>query len=131
VLPPGWVVRLQAPISLDDESEPEPDLVVVPGRPNDYRTSHPSHPALVVEVAESSLEVDRAHKGSLYARAGIEDYWIVNLLDGAIEIHRDPAPDATAIYGWRYRSIVTVRPPDVATPLAFPDARIALGDVLG
>src|SRR2546428_1292450 len=73
VLPGGWIVRIQAPVSLDDDSEPEPDLVVVPGRPGDYHDSHSAHPALAIEVAESSLELDRQHKGRLYARAGIGD----------------------------------------------------------
>ncbi len=63
ILPPGWIVRIQLPVSLDDESEPEPDLVVVPGNPADYRHSHPQRPALVVEVADSSLYFDREHKG--------------------------------------------------------------------
>src|SRR5437762_12354221 len=66
VLPAGWIVRTQAPVSLDEESEPEPDLVVVPGRPGDYRGGHPAHPALAVEVAESSLAFDRERTGSLY-----------------------------------------------------------------
>src|SRR5882762_4881272 len=74
ILPPGWIVRIQLPVSLDDESEPEPDLVVVPGNPADYRHAHPQRPALAVEVADSSLSFDREHKGSLYARAGIEDF---------------------------------------------------------
>jgi Uma2 family endonuclease len=72
-LPPDWLVRIQLPVSLDDESEPEPDRVVVRGHPRDYRGSHPDHPVLAVEVAESTLSFDREHKGSLYARAGIED----------------------------------------------------------
>src|SRR4029077_12375531 len=63
VLPRGWLVRIQLPVSLDDESEPEPDLVVVPGFSADYRQSHPEPPALVVEVADSSLSFDREHKG--------------------------------------------------------------------
>jgi len=63
-----------------------------------------SHPALVIEVAESSLDFDRGQKGSLYARAGIADYWIVNLVDRVLEVYRDPAPDASAPYGWGYRS---------------------------
>ena len=98
-LPGGWIVRVQAPVSLDDDSEPEPDLVVVPGRPGDYHDGHPAHPALAVEVAESSLEFDRQHKGSLYARAGIQDYWIVNLTGRVLEVCRDPAPDPAAAYG--------------------------------
>jgi Uma2 family endonuclease len=130
ILPPGWIVRVQLPLSLDDESEPEPDVVVVAGRPADYRRAHPAHPALVVEVAESSLELDRSHKGGLYARAGIEDYWIVNLPMRVLEVHRDPAADATAPYGWRYRSVATLRPVDVVTPLAFPSGPIVVADLL-
>jgi Uma2 family endonuclease len=129
-LPSGWIVRTQAPVSLDDESEPEPDLVVVPGRPTDYRHAHPEHPALAIEVAHSSLHFDRRDKGSLYARAGIEDYWIVNLVDRVLEIYRDPSPDPSAIYGWRYRSVTTLAPPAVAIPLAFATSRIAVADLL-
>jgi Uma2 family endonuclease len=78
-LPPGWIVSVQSPVSIDDESEPEPDVSVAPGQLADYRDAHPSRPVLVVEVAESSLRFDRRRKGSLYARAGLPDYWIVNL----------------------------------------------------
>jgi Uma2 family endonuclease len=66
-LEPGWLVRSQGPIALDDESEPEPDVAVTRGARRSYSRQHPSRPALVVEVAESSLAVDREHKGSLYA----------------------------------------------------------------
>ena len=129
-LPPGWIVRTQMPVSLDDESEPEPDLVVVRGRPGDYRGSHPERPALAVEVAESSLGFDREQKGSLYARAGIEDYWIVNLIDRALEVYRDPEPDASARYGWRYRSVAVLAPPAVTAPLALPSSQITVADLL-
>jgi len=128
--PGGWIVRVQAPVSLDDDSEPEPDLVVVPGRPGDYHDGHPAHPALAVEVAESSLEFDRQHKGSLYARAGIQDYWIVNLTGRVLEVCRDPAPDPAAAYGWRYRSVASLTPPAVVMPLAFTSSRIAVADLL-
>jgi Uma2 family endonuclease len=129
-LPPGWIVRTQSPVSLDDESEPEPDLVVVPGEPADYRHQHPAHPVLAVEVAASSLQLDREHKGSLYARAGIEDYWIVNLVDRVVEVYRDPGLDPSASYGWRYRSLATFRPPAVVVPLAFPSSAVAVADLL-
>ena len=129
-LPSGWIVRTQLPVSLDDESEPEPDLVVVPGRPADYRHAHPERPALAVEVSDSSLHFDRQQKGSLYARAGIEDYWIVNLVDRVLEVYRDPGPDPSALYGWRYRSVRTLAPPAVVVPLAFPSGQIAVLDLL-
>jgi Uma2 family endonuclease len=130
ILPPGWIVSVQSPVSLDEESEPEPDLVVVPGRPTDYRHEHPARPALAIEVAESSLAFDREHKGSLYARAGIQDYWIVNLVDRVLEIYRDPAPDASAPYGGRYRSVTTLAPPAVVVPLALATAQLAVADLL-
>ncbi len=130
VLPPGWIVRLQAPVALDDESGPEPDLVVVAGRPGDYGDSHPAHPALAIEVAESSLRFDRERKGSLYARAGIGDYWIVNLVDRVLEVYRAPAPDASAVYGWRYRSITRLAPPGIVLPIAFPSGPIRVADLL-
>jgi Uma2 family endonuclease len=130
VLPRGWLVRIQLPVSLDDESEPEPDLVVVPGLPADYRQSHPERAALVVEVADSSLSFDREHKGSLYARAGVEDYWIVNLVDHVLEVYRDPGPDPLAVHGWRYRSVTTLTQSAGVVPSAFPDGRIAVADLL-
>jgi Uma2 family endonuclease len=129
VLPAGWIVRLQAPVSLDEESEPEPDLVVVRGSPGDYRASHPARPALAVEVAETSLEFDRERKGSLYARAGIQDYWIVNLVDRALEIYREPEPDPTARYGWRYGSFTSLTPESFVVPLAFASSRIVVADL--
>ena len=130
MLPPSWLVRTQAPISLDDESEPEPDVAVVPGVPGDYRAAHPSQPALLVEVSDSSLAFDRGRKGSLYARAGVADYWIVNLVDHTLEIYREPVGDAAAPYGWRYGALRRLTPPAVATALAFPDRSVAVSDLL-
>lgn len=130
VLPPGWIVSIQSPVSLDDESEPEPDLVVVPGRPADYRHAHPARPVLAIEVAESSLAFDRQHKGSLYARAEIQDYWILNLVDRVLEVYRDPGPDASAPYGWRYRYVAMLAPSAVVVPLAFGASRVAVADLL-
>jgi len=130
VLPPGWIVRTQMPVSLDDLSEPEPDLVVVEGRPGDYRRAHPQHPAILIEIAESSLEFDRVSKGSLYARAGIVDYWIVNLVDHVLEIHRGPEPDPSAPHGWRHRAVTRLTPPAIATPLLLPSCAIAVRDLL-
>src|SRR5678815_4691354 len=70
---PGWHVRTQGPIGLDDDSEPEPDVAVVSGVPDDYSRAHPSRPVLTVEVADSSLAADRERKGGLYARAGLPE----------------------------------------------------------
>jgi Uma2 family endonuclease len=91
ILPPGWYVDTQEAITLSD-SEPEPDVVIVRGATQDYLDRHPTAQdiALVIEVADSTLERDRTSKKRLYARAGIPIYWIINLVDRAIEIYTQP-----------------------------------------
>jgi len=126
----GWIVFAQEPIALDDDSEPEPDVAVVPGGPLDYLDDHPAHPALVVEVAETSLYYDRAHKGSAYARAGLPDYWIVNLVDWRVEVYRRPAEDRSAELGWRYLDVDLFGPGTTIVPLARRDVAIAVTDIL-
>ena len=126
----GWVIRSQGPVALDDESEPEPDVAVVPGTRRDYSGEHPARPVLVVEVSDSSLSLDRERKGSLYARAGLDDYWIVNLVDCMLEIYREPVADRSAIYGWRYASRIVLGPEASATPLAVPTASIVVRALL-
>ena len=125
----GWSIRVQLPIALDQESEPEPDLTVVPGGPRDYLADHPARPVLVLEVADSSLALDREHKGSLYARARLREYWIVNLADRVVEVYREPGPDVTAFYGWAYRFLQRLSAEQSVTPLAAPTARIAVADL--
>ena len=127
---PGWRVRVQLPIALDEESEPEPDIAVVPGSPRDYLPSHPSNPVLILEAAESSLALDRKIKGSLYARAQIMDYWIVNLVDQVLEVYRDPVATPASPYVWHYASVTTLQPGDAMAPLAAPRSSIAVADLL-
>lgn len=126
----GWHIRIQGPIALDDESEPEPDVAVVSGSRRHYAASHPTQPVLVVEVAESSLASDRERKGSLYARARVPEYWIVNLVDRGLEVYRDPRPAVEAVFGWRYTSIRRLSSSETVTPLGVPEARIAVADLL-
>jgi Uma2 family endonuclease len=125
----GWQVRGQGPIALDEESEPEPDVAVVPGSFRDYVAGHPSRPVLVIEVSESSLALDREYKGSLYARAGLADYWIVNLVDRVLEVYRGPVADPAAAFGWRYRSVVMMVLEAAVSPLAVPGATIRVADL--
>jgi Uma2 family endonuclease len=127
---PGWTVRQQAPITLDDESEPEPDLAVVRGEPIDFLEAHPTRPALVVEVAETSLQLDRELKGGLYGRAGLPEYWIINLRDRCLEVLRSPMPDPTVTIGWRYRDVAVLAAGDRVAPLALDGRWIAVADLL-
>src|SRR5262249_41507271 len=100
-LPPRWHVRNQAPITLSN-SEPAPDLVVVRGDRADYRTRHPSPSdvAMVIEVSDSSLAVDRM-KGVAYGSDGIAEYWIVNLVDRCVEVYTSPDPASATGYAKR------------------------------
>ncbi len=96
----GCHLRSQLPVTLSAVDEPEPDLVIVRGEPDDFADRHPG-PAdvlLVVEVADSSLAFDRTTKQRLYAAAGIPAYWIINLPDDRIEVFEDPRPDE-GLYG--------------------------------
>ena len=102
----------------------------MPGRLRDYLTAHPSRPALVVEVAETSLAIDRLRKGGLYARAGVSDYWVVNLVDEVLEVYRDPVRTRSGHVDWKYDSVRLLRRHAVVTPLAAPRARIRVATLL-
>jgi Uma2 family endonuclease len=117
-------IRVQLPVALDDESEPEPDVSVVGGPLADADPALPSGALLIVEVSDSSLALDRTEKASLYARAGIADYWILNLAERVLEVHREPTPGSTAPYGWRYSLVHRLAGGDVVSPLAAPQSRI-------
>jgi Uma2 family endonuclease len=126
----GWHARLHSPLALGDFSEPEPDVAIVAGESKDYIAAHPSTAALVVEVADSSLRLDRRFKAAIYARAGLREYWIVNLVDRTVEVHREPQAPAGAAEDWSYRTIDVLRPPSHVTPLAIPRSPIAVADLL-
>jgi len=126
----GWFVQTQSPIILDDRSEPEPDVCVVRGSPRDYVDSHPTLPALIVEVAQSGLRRARGRKATVYARARITDYWIVNLVDRVLEVHREPARPGPALRRWAYAAIETLGADATITPLAAPSAGIRVADLL-
>ena len=126
----GYHIREEKPVALDERSEPEPDLVVVPGRLRDYLAVHPSRPVLIVEVAGTSLALDRLRKGGLYARAGIAEYWIVDLVGEALEVYRDPVRAPSGHGGRKYDSVRRLRRNAVVTPLAAPRARIRVAALL-
>ena len=130
VFGPGYFARWQMPFRIGDLSEPEPDVAIIMGDIRDYVDEHPTTTALIIEVADTSLTYDRVTKGSLYAKAGIRDYWIINLVNRRVEVHRNPLPDAEASYDHRYADITIFGEQDSVTPLAQPQARIAVSDVL-
>jgi Uma2 family endonuclease len=130
LIPVGFHVRVQSAITMSD-SEPEPDVIVVRGGPRDFPVNLPSPPnvALVVEIADSSLQHDRVVKGRIYARAGIPVFWVVNLVDMQIEIYTVPTGDVPTP---EYRQRVDFRPGQSA-PLVVagaPVGNIAVDEIL-
>jgi len=115
-------VRVQSPLALGDDSEPEPDLAVVQGTIEDYAVEHPTTAVLVVEVADSSLAHDKERKIPLYAQCGIPEAWLLNVPAKTLEVHRDPREG-------RYRSHQVLRIGDTVSPLARPEAQIAVADL--
>lgn len=127
----AYVVRSQDPITLSAvNSEPEPDLVLAQAQPDDYASRHPGAAdiALVVEIADSSLTFDRTTKASLYAAAGIPEYWIVNLVDDWVEVYREPRTFADRSGEYRQREIG--RADDYVTPTHMPGCHLAVSEIL-
>jgi Uma2 family endonuclease len=118
----GAVVRVQLPLALGEDSEPEPDAAVVPA--GDYRDEHPSTALLIVEVAGSSLANDLGEKARLYAAAGIAEYWVVDIEHDLVEVHTDVVNN---VYG----RVTSRRPGDLLTPRAFPDISVPVREILG
>jgi Uma2 family endonuclease len=119
------IVRVQGPIDLNRYTEPEPDLVLLRPRGDFYRSGHP-HPAdvlLVVEIADASLRFDREVKVPLYARAGVVEYWLVDL--NAQKVTRYSAPE-----NGTYREVSSHERGQVLSPSALPDCAIPVAELL-
>lgn len=119
----GYQIRVQLPLILGPISEPEPDFAVVRGGPRDYRESHPTTAVLIVEVSDSSSFHDRERKGSVYARAGIPEHWLLDVVAERLEVYRSPGEG-----GYQTRHLLKAG--DSVTPLASPGAVIAVADLL-
>lgn len=128
---PGHVVRPQLPLRFSPTSEPEPDLAVVAGSPRDFvGKGHPTSALLVVEVSDTTLAYDRRRKAGMYAKAGIADYWVLNLVDRQVEVHRDPVQDRKHPFGHRYATVTFHASGDAVTPLARPGGNVRVLDLL-
>ena len=127
---PKWHVRIDDPLRIGD-SEPVPDVAIVPGKPSDYRTQHPTTALLIIEIADTSLEYDRTEKMSLYAAAGIPEYWIVNLVERCVEVYREPAsPAAGTAFNARYRALRYYGLDETVSPLFEPTLEIPVRALL-
>ena len=115
-------VRVQLPFNVGDDSVPEPDFAIV--APIRYVKAHPERAFLIIEVADSSLKIDRGDKLELYAEASVPEYWIVNVGEGTIERHSEPAHGA-------YGRLTTFRRGETVQILAFPDVTVRADEVFG
>jgi Uma2 family endonuclease len=105
-------------------------VAVVPGSARDYiGTGHPKSALLIVEISDTTPGYDRHRKASRYARAKYQDYWIVNLNDRCVEVHRQPVADPTARLGWRYSEVSILNASARLKPLAAA-GEIAITDLL-
>jgi len=118
-------LRVQLPLDVSSAWIPEPDLAVIAGRIDDAAAAHPTTALLVVEVAESSLAQDRLTKGPMYAAAGIPGYWLVNLRERCVEVHRRPVRAER-----RYAETRIARVEDVLDVAALPSSSIRVQDIL-
>ncbi len=126
----GFDVRVQGPLRVGDRSEVVPDVTVVAGSPRDYRDDHPRTALLVVEVADTSLDYDRAQKASLYAKSKIPEYWIINLVDLRIEVFRRPSERTDALFGHGYLESNIHLNGASLEPLAANGATVTVADLL-
>jgi Uma2 family endonuclease len=119
----GYEIRPQLPLALSDDSEPEPDIAVVEGSLEDFRQQHPTRAVLVAEIADSTLRFDKGRKRTMYAAAGVPDYWVLNLADGVLEVYREPRGSA-------YDTAQRLGPDDRVAPLAAPGRQLLVADLL-
>lgn len=124
--PVPCVLYKEDALVLGEMTQPEPDILVARGSNEDYQERHPGPEdiLLVVEVADRTLRADREQKGLLYARAGIPEYWIVNLPERRLEVYRQPSPEG-------YRERRALEGGQILAPLSVPGAAITPLDLLG
>lgn len=120
-----WVTAVQDPVRLDDNTEPQPDLALLKPAPHFYRRRHPKPEDvfLLIEVSDTTLDLDREEKLPAYGRAGIPEVWIVNLNNETIEVYREP-------HFTGYGSKTVLRAGDHASPAAFPDVSVDVAELL-
>jgi Uma2 family endonuclease len=120
----AYSVRPQGPLSLEGDSEPEPDIAVVTRAEEEQAEAHPRTALLVVEVAGDSLRKDRQLKGRIYARARVGEYWIVDVARGTVEVYTEPDAEAG-----RYRAMRTLGAGETLTASVLPGLALPVAEL--
>jgi Uma2 family endonuclease len=120
-LPGKASVRCQLPLALTVDSEPEPDLAIVPR--GDYELEHPHTALWVIEVADSSIDRDRVEKAGIYATAMVPEYWVINVTRREIEVRTEPADGV-------YMRVTPYRQGESVSPRAFPELVLAIDEIM-
>lgn len=123
---PQRAIRTSMPLRIEWDGEPWPDLVVLRSPIDEYASRHPTaaDALLVIEVSDTTLEDDQRIKGPKYARAEIREYWVVDITGDRVWVHTEPSGS-----GYQFRH--AYHRGETVTPLAFPDAQVAVDAVLG
>lgn len=126
----GWVIRAQLPFEVDEFNDPFPDFSVLSGGPRDFLNGHPNTAALVVEVSDTTPQLDMTEKAERYTTAGVPEYWVFDLNGRELQVYRDPQPLPKGLGATVYRTRTTHGLTDSVSPLAVPAASVAVGDLL-
>ncbi|XZN89796.1 MAG: Uma2 family endonuclease [Microcoleus sp.] len=120
------IVDVQNPVQLSERTEPQPDVVLLQFRDDDYGTAHPvpSEVLLLVEVADSTVDNDRDVKIPIYARSLIQEVWLVNLIENCLEVYRQPTPNG-------YSLILKLYAGQEVAPIAFSDFTVSVDSIFG
>ena len=118
--PSPALVRVQMPLNATGYSDPEPDLAIVP-EPKMAESDHPETAELVIEVSDSSVKLDR-RKAGIYAAAGVQEYWLVNLAESQVEVHRGNERC--------YEHVTVHRAGETISPLVRPQAQLVIAEIL-
>ncbi len=117
----GFFVSEEKPFDIGKATDPQPDIAVIQGSIRDFMESGLTEAALIVEVSDSTYAYDHYEKASLYASAGIQDYWIVRLKTRELEVYRQPQPDDTQPFGFGYGEKTVHQDGEVVQPLGAPN----------
>lgn len=131
VFGPEYWVRIQMSLDLSLYSVVVPDLAVIECNVDEAaERENPTTALLVIEVSDTTLRYDRKKKGSLYARVGIQEYWILNVEERRLEVFRSPVSDEKAIFGFSYKDVSEFEPNQTVEPLAKPGAKVQVSDLM-